>query len=259
MLMFQKLAKILSTRVVLSLGAAVVAVTAASAAIKSPLFQLDSATSAIHATRSSSGERIDDDASVEQPTLTHQEIVALFEKRLAEFRAVRRSSRFVRTGFGFSHVTPIVPGKTDLQCLTQAIYYEARGEPEEGQVAVAQVVLNRSHAGSHYPASLCGVVFQGASRPGCQFSFACEGNRQGGPIQPAAWQRASDIAQRVMAGAASGDPRATHYHTAAVAPSWDRTIARLSQIGHHIFFGNASPPASDAQADDSDLKPTPSS
>ena len=72
---------------------------------------------------------------------------------------------------------------------------------------------------------------------GCQFSFACEGGRQGGPIDTAAWTRASRVASQVMTGDAVGDRRATNYHTAAVAPLWDRSIAKLMVIGRHIFFG----------------------
>ena len=88
-------------------------------------------------------------------------------------------------------------GARDLDCLTQAVYYEARGEPREGQVGVAQVVMNRVNSG-RYPASVCAVVFQGAGRPGCQFSFACEGNRQGGPVNSASWARSQAVAQEVL-------------------------------------------------------------
>jgi hypothetical protein len=173
--------------------------------------------------------------------LDHAARLALFARRVAEFRLLHRPPP-TRAPFSRVAYRPIVPGKTDRECLTQAVYYEARGEPAEGQVAVAQVVMNRSRAGGRYPASLCGVVFQGASRPGCQFSFACEGGRQGGPIDSTAWARAGQVAGNVIAGQAAGDLRATHYHTAAVAPAWDRTIAKLAQIGHHIFFGGSEAP-----------------
>jgi hypothetical protein len=169
--------------------------------------------------------------------LSHSERLALFSKRVAVFRLLHRTRSVAPRRVATLAHQPIVHGSTDQECLTQAVYYEARGEPEEGQVAVAQVVVNRSRAGGRYPKSLCGVVYQGSSRPGCQFSFACEGDRQGGPVQRAAWDRAAAVASKVIAGAAVGDLRATNYHTTAVAPLWDRSIAKLAQIGRHIFFG----------------------
>ncbi len=178
--------------------------------------------------------------------LSHKERIALFAKRVALFRQWHPRLSIAGPQRRFASPSPIVRGKTDRECLTQAVYYEARGEAEAGQVAVAQVVMNRSRAGSRYPSSLCGVVFQGAARPGCQFSFACEGARQAGPVSAVAWARADKVAQQVMAGEAAGDIRATHYHTAAVSPLWDRSIAKLAQIGRHIFFGErtatAAPP-----------------
>ncbi len=140
--------------------------------------------------------------------------------------------------------SPIRPGTTPLECLTQAVYYEARGEPREGQVGVAQVVMNRVGSG-RYPASVCAVVFQGAGRPGCQFSFACEGNRQGGPVNPASWARSQAVAQEVLASASrsgtpfnSGPTGADHFHADYVQPKWAGQMQRLAQIGRHIFFNS---------------------
>jgi spore germination cell wall hydrolase CwlJ-like protein len=145
--------------------------------------------------------------------------------------------------------SPIRPGATPLECLTQAVYYEARGEPREGQVGVAQVVMNRVSSG-RYPASVCAVVFQGAGRPGCQFSFACEGNRQGGPVNPASWARSQAVAQEVLASASrspTAPSGADHFHADYVQPKWSGQMQRLVQIGRHIFFNSgqkapASPP-----------------
>jgi spore germination cell wall hydrolase CwlJ-like protein len=149
--------------------------------------------------------------------------------------------------------SPIRPGTTPLECLTQAVYYEARGEPREGQRAVAQVVMNRVNSG-RYPASVCAVVFQGADRPGCQFSFACEGNRQGGPVNPASWAISQAIAQEVLAASSRpssifnpGPTGADHFHADYVQPKWSGQMQRLAQIGRHIFFNSgqkspASPP-----------------
>jgi len=165
--------------------------------------------------------------------------------------------------------SPIRPGATPLECLTQAVYYEARGEPREGQVGVAQVVMNRVSSG-RYPASVCAVVFQGAGRPGCQFSFACEGNRQGGPVNPASWARSQAVAQEVLAqqvfagGSRSGNTPsgADHFHADYVQPKWAGQMQRLAQIGRHIFFnsGQKSPAqpafAPQSQADNSPLPPS---
>ncbi len=123
------------------------------------------------------------------------------------------------------------------QCLAEAIYFEARGEPREGQYAVAQVVMNRARSG-YYPADVCGVVYQNKHRrDACQFSFACDRipdrvtNRH-------AWNVASAIAKDVMLGGAwlpdVGD--ATHYHATYVRPYWIRDMVKEDKIGRHIFY-----------------------
>ena len=158
--------------------------------------------------------------------------------------------------------SPIRPGATPLECLTQAVHYEARGEPREGQVGVAQVVMNRVNSG-RYPASVCAVVFQGASRPGCQFSFACEGNRQGGPVNPASWARSQAVAQEVLASARSLNAAPTgadHFHADYVQPKWSSQMQRLAQIGRHVFFNSGqTAPASRGRAEPTpDAIPLPS-
>ncbi|WP_293473626.1 cell wall hydrolase, partial [Phenylobacterium sp.] len=106
--------------------------------------------------------------------------------------------------------------RADLECLTQAVYYEARGESSRGQYAVAQVVMNRVKHPA-FPKSVCAVVFQGAGHRGCQFSFACDGSMRRGR-EGQAWDRARAVATRALAGAALADiGSATHFHTTAVA------------------------------------------
>jgi hypothetical protein len=167
----------------------------------------------------------------------HQSRLRLFAERLRVFQIVRqRVGRPVAPSY---QASGIVRGRTPLQCLTQAVYYESRGEPREGQIAVAQVVVNRQHLVG-YPKSVCGVVFQGAARSGCQFSFACEGSRQAGRLDAAAWYRAEDAAKLVLDGRGTGDSSATHYHTGQVFPRWDAAMIKLGQIGHHLFFGSRS-------------------
>jgi hypothetical protein len=125
--------------------------------------------------------------------------------------------------------------RADLECLTTAVYYEARGETPRGQAAVAQVVLNRVKHKA-FPKTVCGVVFQGAGRPGCQFSFACDGSMRK-PKELLAWNRARDVAARALAGAARADiGAATHFHTTAVSPIWAPQMLRVANVGAHVFY-----------------------
>ncbi len=124
----------------------------------------------------------------------------------------------------------------DLDCLTQAAYYEARGEGRDGMRAVAQVVLNRVRH-SAFPNSVCGVVFQGAGRrTGCQFSFTCDGSMRG-PVNQAAWNRARAVASAALSGAVfAGVGNATHFHTTAVSPAWRHSLVPVGQVGDHMFY-----------------------
>jgi len=124
----------------------------------------------------------------------------------------------------------------DLECLTQAVYYEARGEGRDGMRAVAQVVLNRvRHAA--FPKTVCGVVFQGAGRrTGCQFSFTCDGSMRAA-VNRGAWARARDIASGALSGSVfAGVGNATHFHTTAVSPGWRTSMIRVNQVGQHLFY-----------------------
>ncbi len=124
----------------------------------------------------------------------------------------------------------------DLECLTQAAYYEARGEGRDGMQAVVQVVLNRARHPA-YPNSVCGVVFQGAARrTGCQFSFTCDGSMRGG-VNRSAWDRARDVASKALSGAVySRVGNATHFHTTGVSPGWRHSLIQVSQVGDHLFY-----------------------
>lgn len=123
------------------------------------------------------------------------------------------------------------------KCLAEAIYFEARSESEEGQAAVAQVVLNRALSGL-YPASVCGVVYQNRHRfKACQFSFACEGKSLR-IADGSSWETAVRIANEVLEGRTylSNVGGATHYHATYVRPGWSRRLERASKIGTHIFY-----------------------
>jgi spore germination cell wall hydrolase CwlJ-like protein len=123
-----------------------------------------------------------------------------------------------------------------LQCLTAAVYYEARSETEGGQRAVAQVVLNRVRHPA-FPKSICGVVYQGSKRrTGCQFSFTCDGSMNRG-TEPGAWARARRIASEALAGHVYAPVGlATHFHTTAIHPWWADSLARAVTVGSHIFY-----------------------
>jgi spore germination cell wall hydrolase CwlJ-like protein len=121
-------------------------------------------------------------------------------------------------------------------CLSQAIYYEARGETQRGQVAVAEVVMNRVRSG-YYPNSVCAVVYQGSARStGCQFTFTCDGSLGQRP-RGRAWDRAQRLATAVMLGYTRPvTQHATHYHTNAVNPVWSAGLVETTTIGTHIFY-----------------------
>ncbi len=123
------------------------------------------------------------------------------------------------------------------RCLAEGIYFESRGEPVRGQIAVAQVILNRAFSG-HYPTNVCGVVYQNAHRYlACQFTFACDRHRDVIRDQ-AAWRRAKEIAAGTLDGKLwlPEVGKATHYHAYWVRPAWVRTMHKLHRIGVHTFY-----------------------
>ena len=122
-----------------------------------------------------------------------------------------------------------------LQCLASAVYYEAASESTDGQRAVAQVVLNRVMHPA-FPDTVCGVVYQGSERAsGCQFSFACDG-AMARPPSRAGWDKALRIAVAALDGYVFAPVGlATHYHTYAVTPAWNRQLVMTDAIGAHLF------------------------
>jgi len=124
-----------------------------------------------------------------------------------------------------------------LQCLAEAIYYEARSESEDGQRAVAQVVLNRVRHPA-WPGSVCGVVYQGPLRAGggCQFTFTCDGSLLRMPYG-VDWARARRLAAEALAGYVYAPVGlATNYHTHQVLPDWAFRLPKATVIGNHIFY-----------------------
>ncbi len=125
----------------------------------------------------------------------------------------------------------------EKRCLATAIYFEARGEPVQGQLAVAQTIMNRVRS-AFYPDTICGVVYQGAERPNaCQFSFACD-RVADVPRQKPEWETANELAGRVVDGKVwlAEVGYASHYHATTVRPDWIGDMRRLTRIGAHIFY-----------------------
>jgi len=125
---------------------------------------------------------------------------------------------------------------SDLDCLTQAVYYEARGEGEAGQRAVAQVILNRVRHPA-YPKTICNVVYQGADRrTGCQFSFTCSGV-MGRRVESRAWKQAKNVAEAALNGyVAKSVGSSTHFHTLGVHPVWRHRMDHIATVGNHAFY-----------------------
>jgi len=121
-------------------------------------------------------------------------------------------------------------------CVAQAVYFEARSEPLIGQVAIAEVILNRVHS-RRYPNTACKVVFQNEKLFNrCQFSFACDGKKDR-PTNIRSWEQALKVVALVMSGERSGVAKqATHYHADYVSPNWRLHLAKVGEVGRHIFY-----------------------
>jgi len=139
----------------------------------------------------------------------------------------------------------------ERQCLTIGLYHEARGEPEIGQIAVGETILNRVRSKA-YPNTICGVVFQNSQMTNqCQFSFACDGASDAMDDR-AAFDKLSKLAGSLIKNAEKAEtgsevqsayfneraPYMTHYHRFDVFPKWSTKLERLAQIGNHIFFSS---------------------
>ncbi len=136
----------------------------------------------------------------------------------------------------------------ELQCLAEGMYFEARGEPWRGQIAVGRVILNRVKSES-YPETICGVVYQNRHRRNrCQFSFACDG-KPDRIAEREVWGRVRGYAEWLLAN----DPKegseyqvlasldaVTHYHADYVLPRWAKFFTLTARIGRHIFYSDPS-------------------
>ena len=123
------------------------------------------------------------------------------------------------------------------KCLSEVLYYEARGEGAGGQKAIAEVVFHRMNHGD-YGHSICAVVYEGANRSGCQCSFTCNGDMKRAK-QPGAWRESEKLAAQILTGQVAlknATGGALNFHAVSVSPDWADTMDRTTQIGNHIFY-----------------------
>src|SRR5580692_767098 len=133
--------------------------------------------------------------------------------------------------------TVMVQLLAEHKCLSEVLYYEARGEGAGGQKAIAEVVFHRMNHGD-YGHSICAVVYEGKGRPGCQFSFTCNGEIDR-PKQMAAWRESEQLAAAILTGQVSlrnATGGALNFHAVSVSPDWADTMDKTTQIGNHIFY-----------------------
>jgi spore germination cell wall hydrolase CwlJ-like protein len=134
------------------------------------------------------------------------------------------------------------------KCLSEALYYEARGEGAGGQKAVAEVVFHRMNRGN-YGHSICAVVYEGKDKPGCQFSFTCNADIMKRNKKPGEWHQAEMLAAQILTGQVAlknSTGGALNYHAVSVAPDWAETMDRTTQIGNHVFYRGMPRPTRDS-------------
>lgn len=168
------------------------------------------------------------------------------EASLAKLSSARVDALFRRVSSGqagsieysrsFLDGLPAAEGGKSLTCLSEALYFEARGETVKGQFAVAEVIMNRV-ASKRYPDTVCGVINQGTGRKfACQFTYTCDGHKEV-INEKAAYVRLRKIAKLMLSDMEKPLTKgATHYHTKAVRPKWSRVFPRTATIGVHHFY-----------------------
>lgn len=140
------------------------------------------------------------------------------------------------TSFSQLRAMPKAAGGPEWACLTEALYFEARGESFKGIAAVAEVIVNRKQS-KRFPNSVCGVISQGVGgKPGCQFSYKCDGHAEVFR-EPKAYTRVAKMAKLMLEGRLTKVTNgALFYHTKAVKPRWSRKFLRTAQVGAHFFY-----------------------
>lgn len=173
-------------------------------------------------------------------TIEREALSGLQTSQLRQFVALPKgvdveTARFNRS---WLDAQPVASGGPQWGCLTEALYFEARGESMRGIYGVAEVILNRVD-GSAYPDTICEVVNQGTGRRfACQFTYTCDGRLET-ITEPAAYDRVGKIARIMMDGAPRNLTQgAQYYHTKAVNPRWSRVFERTTTIDDHHFYVN---------------------
>lgn len=163
-------------------------------------------------------------------------VAALTAVPRAAARNIATAPDIITYDRAFLATQPGASGGEQWRCLSEALYFEARGESVRGMFAVGEVILNRVDS-ARYPGTLCAVINQGTGRQfACQFTYTCDGAAEQ-IHEAAAWAKVGKVARLLMDGA----PRqltdgATHYHTRAVNPRWARVFPRTAAIGSHYFY-----------------------
>ena len=126
----------------------------------------------------------------------------------------------------------------EMKCLSEALYFEARGEQIEGQIAVADVIINRKNS-SRFPSSICGVISEGSHKKhACQFSYNCDGKLEL-IYDKKTYSRIVKLSSMILNGAFSDVTNgATFFHASEVSPSWSKKFQKTRKIGRHIFYKN---------------------
>ena len=172
-----------------------------------------------------------------------EQLATVTERRMREkglvasaAASVAPAARSVEFSKNWIDAQPDPDGGNEWECLTEALYFEARGETVKGQFAVAEVILNRVKS-ERFPGSTCGVINQGTGKKyQCQFTYTCDGQKET-IHEPRAYERVSKVARLALDGAAPKITKgATHYHTKAVNPRWSRVYTKTASIGTHIFY-----------------------
>jgi spore germination cell wall hydrolase CwlJ-like protein len=184
--------------------------------------------------RAASGARIARLGDNIRPMAREEEAVTVESPSvdLATDRATKGAPVVTRLDLPTLDALPQATGDAQWQCLAEAIYFESRGEPLAGQIAVAEVVLNRVDD-RHFPHTVCGVT-----RQGCQFSYNCDGLSDV-MKSPLPRERSEKIASLMLAGRArTMTDGATYFHTRSVRPDWSRRFTRTTTIGAPLFYRN---------------------
>jgi len=157
---------------------------------------------------------------------------------IARLTRIPLDNPLVLTGYTKASLAglPVASGGKEWSCLTQALYFEARGETLTGQFAVAEVILNRVSS-PRFPDTVCGVVHQGSGRRfECQFTFWCDGRAEVF-AEEKAYEEVGKVAKIMLSGIELNlTGGATFYHTKAVSPKWSRVFLRTATIGYHHFY-----------------------